>query len=136
MSRYHKIIIIHAACLLLVFAALIFFGGMNIFQKKRLPIPADVIEEHLDEIVEVLVRSDPYIMKKALIGSEDIARKYARILYLENYGGWNYELDLWVKHYKEYGVWLAMFRSDEIYLEGPPIIIFKDTDGQVIYYSR
>jgi hypothetical protein len=136
MNRNHKIIIIHVVGLLVLFIILILFSRTIIFQNKRLPIPADAIEEHLDKIVDDLVHSEPYIMKKVLFGSEDIAKKYAKILYLENYGGWNYELDLWVKHYKEFGVWLAMFRSDDIYLEGPPIIIFKDTDGQVIWYSR
>ena len=136
MKRRHKLIIMLAVVLFFAYSALLILGSAYITNNKRLPTPADYTEEHLDEIVEILVRSEPYSMKKTLFESEDIARKYARILYLENYGGWNHELDLWVKHYKEYGVWLAMFRSDEVYLEGPPIIIFKDTDGQVIYYAK
>ena len=136
MKRRHKLIIILAVVLFCAYSALLIFGSAYITNNKRLPTPADYTEEFLNEFVEISVRSEPYIMKKALFESEDIARKYARILYLENYGGWDYELELWVKHYKKYGVWLAMFRSDVAYLDGPPIIIFKDTDGQVIYYSR
>ena len=99
--------------------------------------PHEILEEHIDELVEMAVRSesDNYRSKK-LIGSENIAKQYAEILYLENYGEWSEELVLWVKHHKKYGVWSAVLRADEPYLGGPPIIIFQDTDGKVIWYSN
>ena len=43
-NRHLRIIIIHVVGVLLIFAALVFFGGINILQPKRMPIPADIIE--------------------------------------------------------------------------------------------
>jgi hypothetical protein len=131
--KHKSISIVFAVVLVFVF---LIFGGMHILKNKRTHIPVDLTEEFFDELVADFVSGEPYLEIKVLFGSEDIAKQYARIIFLENYGEWDQELELWVKHYKKYGVWFAKLRANGPYLDGPPIIIFKDTDGQVIWYGR
>jgi len=120
----------------LAYTALILFGSMYIMKNKPVHVPVDLYEAYYDENIEYYINGDHFPNSKVLFGSENIAKKYAKILYLENYGDWDNELELWVKHYKKYGVWIALLRSDEPILDGPPLIIFKDTDGQVLWYGR
>ena len=133
MSKKYKLIILIAS--IFAYTALIFFGSMYIHKNRRVNIPINPYETFFDERIELFVHGDPFLAQEVLFASENIAYKYAKILYLENYGAWDNELELWVKHYKKYGVWVAMLRSDGPSLDGPPLIIFKDTDGQVIWYG-
>jgi len=138
MKRHHKTIVFHVVGLLLIITVLSFSNITISWQDERIPTFSEMTEEFFDEFVSDVVNSDkPYMNPRiVLFGSEDIARKYARILYLENFGEWDYEFELWVKHYKKHGVWLAMLRLDAPYLDGPPFIIFRDTDGQIIWFGR
>ena len=138
MKRHHKTIVFHVVGLLLIITVLSFSNITISWQDERIPTFSEMTEESFDEFVNGVVNSDkPYMNPRiVLFGSEDIARKYARILYLENVEEWDYELELWVKHYKKHGVWLAMLRPDAPYLDGPPSIIFRDTDGQIIWFGR
>lgn len=127
------------AVLLCVAAALIIFGWMTILDYKRMPIPDNPVEAFIDEFVGQFVDSGYQdIPRQNLIESEDSAKEYARVLWKENYEyyeHWNENYEIWVKHYKEQGVWIAMWGSlnDEM-LTGPPWIIFQDKDGKVIRY--
>jgi len=137
MKRHHRIIFFHIVGLLLI-STVLFFSNITIsWQDERIPTYSEMTEEFYDEFVKDIVKSDTsYINPEiVLFRSEDIARRYARILYLEKYGSdWGFEL--WVKHYKNHGVWLTVFRAYEPHLGGPSVIIFRDTDGKVIWFGR
>jgi hypothetical protein len=135
MNSKQKIITI-VILLLLVSVGLVFFDKMVVHKNNHIPLSDDLTEVYYDDIIEDLVNGEPFLERKTLLLSENIAKEYARILYLENFGEWNAELELWVKHYENYGVWLAMLRTSEPSLTGPPVIVFQDSDGRVIMYSR
>ncbi|MCL1981981.1 MAG: hypothetical protein FWG53_02660 [Clostridiales bacterium] len=121
-------------------AAAFLVGRTVGLENKRIHVPENASEIALDEIVEIIVNSDQILSKKTLLGSEEIAREYARILYLENmdnFSGWNNSVGIWVKYYKKYDVWLAKWgRPDEPILDGPPWIVFQASDGKVICYAN
>ena len=134
MSKQKRLILV--LVLIFIFSILAFLGIIDVMQRKHVNSPADPGEEFFDNEIEIFINSSPNLEKKILLESEEIAMQYAKILYLENFGEWGDEFVLWVKHYKKYGVWLAKLRASEPFLDGPPTIIFKDTDGQVIWYGR
>ena len=138
MSIKNKRIIL-AMVLLCIIIALIFVGRMVVANNRCIRLPGDPTEEFSDYIIESLVNSAPNLGKKTLLGSEDAAKEYAQVLYKENYEDFeewlNNGFEIWVKHYKEYGVWLARMVASKPHLDGPPWIIFQDSDGRVIYYS-
>ncbi|MCL1981978.1 MAG: hypothetical protein FWG53_02645 [Clostridiales bacterium] len=131
--------IMTAAILILIVAALAISGRAAILENKRIQVPDGSIESTIDEFVGEFVKSSPRLDKKILIGSEDIAKVYARVLYKENYEHYeecDNESKIWVKHYEEYGVWLALLHEPGEYIDGPPWIIFQDSDGKVIRYAN
>jgi len=99
-------------------------------------IPVDFTEKYIDSIIEEFIGDTPYLKKKPLLGSKEIAEQYARIIYWENYGEWDEDFEIWVKHYKKHGVWFAWLRSSEPVLHGPPPIVFQDVDGKIIWYGN
>jgi hypothetical protein len=98
-------------------------------------IPVDATEEYIDEHIGSLVLGDNRLDKKPLIGTLEAATSYAMLLYETNLGEWDDRLELWIKRYPKYGVWYAALRADG-WLEGPPSIVFREEDGQVIWYAR
>ena len=135
-SKIKKIMI--AIILLSIVATLLFAGINTIANKSR--IPDNPSEAVIDELVGIMVTSSQNLPQKPLIESEDSAREYARVLYQENYKyyeDWNNNYELWVKHYKKYGVWLVKWgKPDEQILDGPPWILFQDSDGKVLSYAN
>jgi len=138
MKRRHKTIIFHIVGLLIAFAVLFFSNVTISLQDERIPTYSEMLEEYFDGVVNERARSDTSYMHPEIVlfESDDVARKYARILYLEKYGGTDWDFKVWVKHYKNHGVWLAVFRAYEPNLDGPSVIIFRDTDGKVLWFGR
>gem|GEM_PF-1384157 len=141
MNRKLKRISIAVAILCTVAVlVLVLFGETYILKNRPTHVSNDFAEASIDKIVESLITSEPNLKKKVLFESEDSAREYARILYKENVeycDEWSASFDIWVKHYEKYGVWFAMFHDvEEQVLDGPPWIIFQDSDGKVIWYGN
>ena len=99
-------------------------------------IPPDADEEYIDSIIADIVGGEVRLDITPLISTKETATSYARLLYAENIEEWDDEFYIWVKHYKEYGVWFATIRANEPILGGPPSIIFQDKDGRVIWYAK
>lgn len=141
MNRKLKRISIAVAILCTVAVlVLVLFGETYILKNRPTHVSNDFAEASIDKIVESLITSEPNLKKKVLFESEDSAREYARILYKENYEyfeEWDSSNnEIWVKHYEEHGIWLAMPHEPGEYLDGPPWIIFKDGDGRVMVYAN
>jgi len=88
----------------------------------------------LDDRAEILIEN-PYISKNSIISSEDCAKQYAQLLYNEDLMDWERDLDIWVKYYEKYGLWVARLKYSPNMIHGLSAIIFQAKDGKVIYYE-
>lgn len=109
--------------------------GKDIFMKKYADaFLEDYMDEDMDGYAERYV-SDPIISKDYMIPNKECAEKYARLLYDEDCGGRERSLDIWVKYYKEYGLWVAWLKYPPSTLSGLTHIVFQAKDGKVVYYG-
>ena len=131
-----------AVVLICIAITLVAVGKAAVLESRKMETRDYSTEKFIDEFVESISNGDRKLNSggNVLFGSEDIAREYARILYKENVeycDEWSASFDIWVKHYEKYGVWFAMFHDvEEQVLDGPPWIIFQDSDGKVIWYGN
>ncbi|MCL1975527.1 MAG: hypothetical protein FWG61_05130 [Firmicutes bacterium] len=109
--------------------------GLTIFMEQYYDM---FMEEYtaifLDDLADSFI-SKPVISKKLMISSEDCAKQYAQLLYNEDLIDWERDLDIWVKYYEEYELWVARLKYPPTMIHGLSAIVFQAKDGKVVYYE-
>ncbi|MCL1975525.1 MAG: hypothetical protein FWG61_05120 [Firmicutes bacterium] len=91
-------------------------------------------EMFLEDLADSLLEKS-VINKECIISNEKSAKQYALLIYDEDMTDWERELDIWVKYYEKYGLWVANLKYPPTMIDGLSFIIFQAKDGKVVYYE-